>query len=300
VGGLARPRHAARRGTASELETASHGRGAARRSGFWPFTRSGSSPSGGSNTPPAPAPKKAPFRLSTYNVFYNNTRTWDLAKLISMEVSPDIISFTEAIGEVPQQIVDQLNLRQNGTWVLANKWDRRWMWCGLVAYRSDRWESTWHTQIPISQSGNPRGVCGAALKRKSDGEKLCVFGAHPAFASGGPPKWAKHAIKAAAAQMRNCSESFDAPVVFMCDCNTMNHVAVTAALTNATGSRFELAYGEWYDQIHIEAYPRRVGNAHGGFTVGKKAGKRYCKQDCQLEEWGFSDHPVPYVDITPS
>jgi len=252
----------------------------------------------GQDAPPGQL-AKGDVRVMNFNVYFANTNYSDIAELIGKQFDPDFVSLQEAVGESSQKIVDALNQLGDGEWRLANPWNESWWWCGQLAYRSDKWTAMWTRQVPVPQGFHHRGVCGALLSRKADNVRLCAFGAHPVFESFGPPEMAADAIQKASSMVKECHEEHDAPVVFMCDCSTANHSAVTQALTANTGFKFSLAYAEVFDQIHVESSPKQIGKVHSRHAVGQLAGDRYCKSDCQRKAWAYSDHPAMSVDITP-
>lgn len=259
---------------------------------FWPFT--------------SVEPERSvddDVRFMTYNVFYRNTHFGEIADLIKVVADADIVSLEEAVGGMSDHILDELNNgqhRKEGEWKLATKWNEKSYWTGLIMYRSDKWESEWTADIPVTQNDDSRGMTGVRLRRKKDNLKFCVFGAHPFYESGGPPTWAEDLIMHASEKMKECHDSGYHPMVFLCDCNTMNSTAVTESLSNHTNTDWQLAHSDGFDQIHIEKGPfKDAGLARTGKTIGKGAGEKYCKEDCQEEVWGWSDHPVPYVDVSP-
>lgn len=190
-------------------------------------------------------------------------------------------------------IVAALNSLGGGQWALANPWSTSHYWCGLNVYRSDRWTVEWREEVGITQEGDARGICGALLKRKSDGRKLCVWGTHPIYRNGFPAWPAMDAVGKVASAMQTCS-SQGAPSVFMGDMNTRDDGAVTRQLESSTGWGWSLAAKGYHgiDHIHIQTSPASAGSASGATTIapwgyiGERKG-----------EWGSSDHPPIYVDL---
>merc|ERR1711862_955267 len=99
--------------------------------------------------------------------------------MIQNTVGADIVSLQEAVTDMADGIVGALNARGGGSWALANAWGSGHYWCGLHAYRSDKFYVDWHREVGYSQDNDQRGICGALFRRKSDDAKACVWGTHP-------------------------------------------------------------------------------------------------------------------------
>jgi endonuclease/exonuclease/phosphatase family metal-dependent hydrolase len=236
------------------------------------------------------SPSGKAFRLATFNVYYKNKAYSTIARLIKDRIKPDIISLQEAVGGTAAGIVSALG----GQWRLANKYSSSYMWCGLNAYRSDRWSLEWHKEIPVSQKGDRRGVCGALLRRKSDGRKICVWGTHPVARSG--VQYAQDAVRKAVSSMKECSRKGVASV-FMGDMNSGDSNSIRRQLESSTGWSWETAAKAstgGIDQIHIQKSPQNAGSAYGATTVnpgGSMGGGR------TQSKWAGADHPPVYVDL---
>jgi len=217
------------------------------------------------------------------------------------QINPEIINIQESIQDMMPNLVSTLNSQATeGTWAQANPWSPSWYWCGLTAYRSDLWDLEWHKEVGFRQEWDTRGVCGARLRRKSDGFKLCVWGTHPIWRDNGSSRWAKDAIERAASAMKECSQE-GARSAFFCDCNTHDANAVNDQLQASTGWSWQNAVKDGYDQIYIESGPKPVGRPFEGEAICPHCGSRGCgKHGCQNKNWGYSDHPPVYVSIDPA
>jgi len=210
--------------------------------------------------------------------------------LIKDKIRPDIINLQEAVGSMASGIVSALG----GNWKLANPYSSKYRWCGLTVYRSDRWSLEWRKEVPVHQRGDTRGVCGALLRRRSDGRKLCVWGTHP-VARGGS-QYAIDVVRKAASAMKECSRK-GAPSVFMGDMNTGDSSAIRRQLESSTGWGWQtaaVASTGRIDQIHIQKSPKNAGSAFGATTVapgGSMGGGR------TQSKWAYSDHPPVYVNL---
>lgn len=239
----------------------------------------------------------SPYRLLTINVWWRNVAFDAIAYMIAVTVDAEIVNIQEAVGETPGRIIEALNRLNRGTWALGNGWSESWYWCGLNAYRSDLWSLEWRKEVPVVQEGDVRGVCGVRLRRRADSKKVCAWGAHPVWRSGGISHWATDAISRAADAMRECSSS-GAPSVFMCDCNTFDHDVVRRHLEASTGWTWATSEVDGYDQIFAQTGPRDLGRTGSGGAICPDCGERGCQAGCSNPGWAYSDHPPVYVNVT--
>lgn len=239
-------------------------------------------------------PTGGKVRLLTFNVWYGNTNYDAIADLIRDQVDPDIVNLQEAVNHQPDAIVAALNAKGNGQWSLANPFGTEHFWCGLNVYRSDKWDLEWRREIGRIQGD--RGMCGARLRRKSDGRKMCVWGTHPIWRQGGPARYAQEAVRAAAEAMRECS-SAGAASALLCDCNTGDANAVRDQLESSTGWQWAKAHTDGYDHVYVETAPQSAGAISGATTIAPHSGARGCQRNCQNPEWAYADHPPVFVDV---
>jgi len=249
---------------------------------------------------PEVSPEELNVRLMSFNIWHGNSRVKDIAELIAGKVDPDVVNLQEAVNWQPAAIVDELNKRGPGEWKLANEFGWDHFWCGLNAYRSDKWELEWSKEVGYQGS---RGICGARLRRKADGTKLCVWGTHPIWFNGGPASSAEEGVRAGAAAMKECAGT-GAATAFMCDCNTFDAGAVERQLEKSTGFEWKLAHADGYDQIFVQTEARGgdvgaasfTGETSGG-SIAPGAGARGCQAGCQNDQWAGADHPPVYADV---
>jgi len=237
-------------------------------------------------------------RLMSFNVWYGNSHMNDVAELIQNQVDPDVVNLQEAVNWQPAAVVEELNALGEGEWKLANEFGADHFWCGLNAYRSDRWDMEWSKNVGYQGS---RGICGARLRRKSDGMKLCVWGTHPIWFQG-DVRSAKEGVRAGAAAMKECAKG-GVKSAMMCDCNTFDANGVAAELRASTGWEWQIAHADSYDQIYVQS------GSHGsdlnaasattttGGTIEPGAGPRGCQANCQNPKWAGADHPPVYADV---
>jgi len=250
---------------------------------------------------PARAPSwRAPanadgIRLMSFNVWHGNHHFTAIADLIQRQVDPDVVNLQEAVNHQPAAILAALNARHPGKWALANEWKHAHYWCGLNAYRSDRWTLEWKKEVSFQ---NDRGICGARLRRKSDNVGLCVWGTHPIWYPGGPSWSVKKGIAAGAAAMRECVQDGSLSAL-MCDCNTADAHAVRGQLEEFTGFDWNVAQADGYDQIFVQRRQpsANVDVATTGGTIAPFSGNRGCQDRCQNPRWAFADHPPVYADL---
>jgi len=235
------------------------------------------------------------MRLLSFNVWHGNRHFDDIARLIAHEVAPDVVNLQEAIREAPHKIVAALNRQGGGTWALANEFSPETFWCGLNVYRSDKWDLKWTKNVGFQGA---RGACGALLRRKSDGFKLCSWGAHPIWANGGDQRFGEEAVRAAATAMRECS-ALGGASVFLGDWNTANTRAIRTQLDRSTGWSWKVAAIDGYDQIYMETAPRSAGISSDPTAIAPTSGQRGCQKSCQNPAWAYSDHPPVFVDVHP-
>jgi len=247
------------------------------------------------------------IRLMSFNVWYGNGHFKEIADLIQDEVDPDIVSLQEAVVLQPDAILEALAKKQAGEWKLANEFNRTTFWCGLNAYRADRWELEWSKNLAYQ---GDRGMCGARLRRKADGRKLCVWGTHPIWRAGGPPSHAAEGVQVAAAAMKECAGT-GAVSAMLCDCNTFDTGTVRKQLVKSTGWDWNVAHADGYDHIYIQTGTGMQGgddvvtaNTQGhiaapvsGQTIASGSGARGCQRNCQNPKWAFADHPPVFADV---
>jgi hypothetical protein len=250
----------------------------------------------GSSNVPSPSrglAENAPgssVRLLSFNVWHGNHRFGEIADLIQGQVDPDVVNLQEAVNQQPADIVEALNAQGKGQWQLANAFDASHFWCGLNAYRSDKWDLEWTKEIRYQGS---RGICGARLRRKSDNLRLCVWGTHPTWYKNGPASSAQEGVRAGAAAMKECATS-GAQTAFMCDCNTHESDVIVQQLEQSTGWQWGVAHEDGYDQIYV---PQTASTGLKD-TIAPDSGKRGCQASCQNPAWAYSDHPPVYADVT--
>jgi hypothetical protein len=246
-------------------------------------------------------PAAGPFRVLTYNTYFQNFNYHAQASLILKKINPEIINIQESINDMMPSLVRTLNSQATeGTWKQANPWSHHWYWCGLTAYRSDLWDLEWHKEVAVRQHGDSRGVCGARLRRKADGFKMCVWGTHPIWRDHGNSWWARDAIMQAAWAMKECAEGGAGSALFG-DFNTNDVNTVNNQLQASTGWSWQNAVKDGYDQVYIQTGPTRVGRPFDGHGVCSHCGRRGCgKHGCQNPNWGYADHPPTYVSIDPA
>jgi hypothetical protein len=249
----------------------------------------------------------AEIRLMSWNIWHGNGHFTEIADLIQDQVDPDVVNLQEAVNMQPAAILQALQAKQVGEWKLANELDARHLWCGLNAYRSDRWELEWSKGVTFRDT---RGMCGARLRHKASDRKLCVWGAHPAWNNSGSPGNAEEGVREGAAAMKECAT--DGVVsAFMCDCNTFDTVAVTRQLAKSTGWEWKLAHADGYDHIYIQT----ARGVHGGDFVSEdeqphvasviswqtvapgSGGGRGCGKECQNPKWAYADHPPVFANV---
>lgn len=254
---------------------------------------------------PPPKPAGGDVRLMSFNVWYGNGHFKEIADLIQEQVDPDIVNLQEAVNHQPAAIVEELNKKHIGEWKLANEFSTEHFWCGLNAYRSDIWEVEWTKSI---QYQGTRGICGARLRRKSDGRRLCAWGTHPTWWNG-EKRAALEAVKVGAAAMKECAQD-GAVSALMCDCNTFDAGAINKQLESSTGWNWKVAHADAYDQIYIQTGPGSPRNGEiaadetavfasplAGHTIAGGAGPRGCQGNCQNREWAGSDHPPVFAEV---
>mmetsp|Transcript_64331 Transcript_64331/g.144635 ORF Transcript_64331/g.144635 Transcript_64331/m.144635 type:complete len:172 (-) Transcript_64331:42-557(-) len=168
----------------------------------------------------------------------------------------------------------------------------------------------WHKELGVEQERDHRGLCGALLKRKEDGVKVCIFGTHPIWraknARGnekwrGQEKWAIDVIQKGAEMMKECTAQ-GGTAAFLCDCNTDEHEPVRSALQASTGLPWKIAGTDRYDKIFIQTNddPAKASVPHNFASVNPRNRQtRYCQEGCKEPTWGYSDHPPVYVSVTP-
>lgn len=243
----------------------------------------------------------------SFNVWYRNNHFAEIANLIQDEVDPDIVNLQEAVEHQPAAIIEALNAKRRGEWRLANSFGYDHYWCGLNAYRADRWDVEWTKEVAYQSS---RGICGARLRRKADGTRLCVWGTHPTWLHGAPANSAEEGVRAAALAMKECASGGGVATAMMCDCNTMDTSAVTRQLAASTSWNWQVAYADGYDQIYIQSSvrPRHTADSNTsglnvratsatGHTIAPYAGRRGCQADCQNAQWAGADHPPVVADV---
>lgn len=264
------------------------------------------------HVPPSPMPTgkvdyAGDVRLMSFNIWYGNNHMKEIADLIEDEVNPDIVNLQEAVNWQPAAIVESLNKKQVGEWKLANNFSTQSFWCGLNAYRSDRWELEWSKSVPYQGS---RGICGARLRRKADGRRLCTWGTHPIWFSG-EARSAEEGIRAGAEAMKECAQ-FGAVTAFMCDCNTFDANAISRQLAMSTGWQWKIAHTDAYDQIHIQTgtsalqggddvsasgVAQEVAAPVSGRTIEGGAGPRGCQANCANDKWAGADHAPVVAEV---
>jgi len=243
----------------------------------------------------------------SFNVWYGNGRFKEIADLIQDQVNPDVVNLQEAVNIQPAGIMEELNKKQVGEWKLANNFSTEHFWCGLNAYRADRWDLEWHKSVPYQGS---RGICGARLRRKADGRRLCVWGTHPIWFSGAAHS-AEEGVRAGAAAMKECAQGEGTVSAMMCDCNTFDAGAVSRQLAKSTGWEWKIAQADAYDQIYIQTgstavgggdvsghgAPKEIAKPAGGGTIEPGAGPRGCQANCANDKWAGADHPPVYANV---
>jgi len=246
------------------------------------------------------------IRLMSFNVWYGNGHFTEIAELIQDQVDPDIVSLQEAVNTQPAAILEALGQKQAGEWKLANEFNTTTFWCGLNAYRSDRWDLEWTKNVAYQ---GDRGMCGARLRRKADGRKLCVWGTHPIWRSGGPPSHAVEGVQVAAAAMKECAAA-GAVSALLCDCNTFDTGSVKRQLAASTGWAWDVAHADGYDHIYLQTGTGVQGGDGvaadmqgnlaapvSGNTIAPGSGARGCQRNCQNPQWAFADHPPVFADV---
>jgi len=276
-------------------------------------------------SPPPPPSPGSPARLLTFNVWWKNRQYDAIADLI-IDTSADIVNLQEAVpfgGEDKVTgILTALNQKGKGTWAAATPWNHDAYWCGLTIYRSDYWkEPLWNVTIPVWQNSHvskERGICGSLLERRVDDTRVCVWGGHPGWTGDSSPHWAMELIDQAKQQMKECAETFNAPSVFMCDCNSGNADAIKGQLEASTEANWDVAAHYGYDQIFVTSAGTSRGDLSEKDVPAEAFGKvshfnneavhegaccagqqdRPCWRNAPMcSEWAYSDHPPVHVDI---
>jgi len=233
------------------------------------------------------------IKVASFNVWWGNHHYETLAKAIEHTIGADIINIQEAVRGQMKGIMDALTSSTGHEWQ-SPAWDPKSWWCGLTAFRTDKWDMKWSKSVPVYQGNDHRGTCGALVENKAHGERLCVWGAHPVWRN--ENSWyARESIQKAAWAMKECSAK-GAASIFMCDCNTHDHEAVRKELESSTGKSWNLAFADGYDMIFVE-YTERVGPYYHGDAVCANCGRRGCQAGCSNPNWAYSDHPPVFVDL---
>eukprot|EP00929_Paragymnodinium_shiwhaense_P099699 TRINITY_DN6148_c0_g1_i6.p1 TRINITY_DN6148_c0_g1~~TRINITY_DN6148_c0_g1_i6.p1 ORF type:complete len:351 (+),score=62.33 TRINITY_DN6148_c0_g1_i6:669-1721(+) len=260
---------------------------------------------------PTPAPTFAPAtgdktRLLTFNVWWKNKRYEAIADLIA-EVNADIVDLQESVpfggDDKLIEIIKALNAK-GLPFKAAYEHDASAYWCGLTIYRSDKFhDPEWTRNVAKWQNSDvskERGICGAMLERKSDSKKLCVWGGHPGWSGDQRAWWAKDLVQAGRDAMKECADQYQAPSVFMCDCNSPKHWQISNELKKQLDKTFETAAHSGYDHIYTEAGVLQSSDpvALRDDACCKGQQDRACWRNAPAcSEWAYSDHPPVFVDI---
>uniref|UniRef100_A0A7S0ADL5 Endonuclease/exonuclease/phosphatase domain-containing protein n=1 Tax=Pyrodinium bahamense TaxID=73915 RepID=A0A7S0ADL5_9DINO len=239
-------------------------------------------------------------RFLTFNTFWQNHQYQMLAGLIA-QIEPDIA----ALEEIPSWkrrdgLLDSLK-RMGTPYDWAPSGGVPVNYDGHILYRTDTWRVMESNTLLVDQRarspGILRGVHWAAMERKADKARILVFGTHPSYDRKKPtfiPRdWpAMDIVQKAVPFMQTLAGKWDAPAVFMCDCNTGDQEPSMQWLRQGNGRMtFRTAATSAIDHIYIESSPRSFGTPSNPCVV------RPNRVGVRRQEWGMADHPPVFVDV---
>jgi len=227
-------------------------------------------------TPPAPPltppPPKAgaPVRFLSWNVYYANlgARARAIAEGINM-VNPEIASLQETVN-FKSNILDELKLVTGHDWAMTSTQGCEWYFDGTIYYRNDLWEKQDEGNLPYGSGGcydgARRGLNWAALRRRSDGAGVLVFGTHPVCCQGDLP--VLQALQILAGEMTARQQQFNYPIALMADMNTGYFEASQQMLRTGSADAFGRKWSfpmtfvdAWASSHPGDPNPSTIGNA---------------------------------------
>lgn len=198
-------------------------------------------------------PTPTHLNIMSWNVFFGNSR---------FNAMSDMLKGHEIDIANLQETNNKLNdIAEASGYTSINTWRQKHDWCGYNFHNSD-WGHAWSKELTVP--GN-RGVCGAMIFKGN--AKLCVWGLHP-IQQGNNVKFAKESVRIAAEEMKVCSETYNAPSIFLGDFNTLDWRGVRRELNERTGWEWDLAAKHDIDFIFIQTGPLKVGEVESSEIVG--------------------------------
>jgi len=228
-------------------------------------------------------PTPTHLNIMSWNVFFGNSR---------FNAMSDMLKGHEIDIANLQETNNKLNdIAEASGYTSINTWRQKHDWCGYNFHNSD-WGHAWSKELTVP--GN-RGVCGAMIFKGN--AKLCVWGLHP-IQQGNNVKFAKESVRIAAEEMKVCSETYNAPSIFLGDFNTLDWRGVRRELNERTGWEWDLAAKHDIDFIFIQTGPLKVGEVDSSEIVGDgSCWPGFPPHNGISRECGYADHSPLWARI---
>mmetsp|Transcript_93099 Transcript_93099/g.221428 ORF Transcript_93099/g.221428 Transcript_93099/m.221428 type:complete len:437 (-) Transcript_93099:94-1404(-) len=224
------------------------------------------------------------LRIMSWNVYFGNSKFGAMADMMK-KYDIDIANLQETNNKLEK-------IAEASGYVSANTWERTHDWCGYNFYKPG-WGSSWSVEIDVPGS---RGVCGAMIQKGA--AKFCVWGLHP-IQNNNNVRFAKESVQTAAEKMKECSEQFNAPSIFLGDFNTGDWKGVQNELQAQTGWSWTLGAKHDIDFIFIQTGPLKVGQVSYSQIVGDgTCWPAFPPHNRVSPECGYADHSPLWAVIT--
>lgn len=198
-------------------------------------------------------PTPSELNIMSWNVFFGNSR-FDAMNDMLKSRNIDIANLQETNNKLDR-------IAEASGYSSVNSWKQSHDWCGYNFHNSD-WGHAWSKELDVPGS---RGVCGGMIFKGN--AKFCVWGLHP-IQQGNNVRFAKESVKIAADEMKVCSETYNAPSIFLGDFNTLDWRGVRRELEKRTGWNWALAAKHDIDFIFIQTGPLKVGEVISSEILG--------------------------------
>mmetsp|Transcript_55339 Transcript_55339/g.103821 ORF Transcript_55339/g.103821 Transcript_55339/m.103821 type:complete len:412 (-) Transcript_55339:88-1323(-) len=223
------------------------------------------------------------LKIMSWNVYFGNHKIDAMGNMLK-EYDVDIANLQETNNRLER-------IAEEGGYISANEWKQPHDWCGYNFHKKN-WKHEWSAEVKVPGS---RGVCGAMIKKGK--AKFCVWGLHP-IQQGNNVRFAKESMDKAAEKMKECSEKFNAPSIFLGDFNTADYHGAKGHLEYVTGWQWSVAARHDIDFIMIQESPLKVGQATYTRIVGDgTCWPAFPPHNRVTAACGWADHSPLYAEI---